>query len=374
MEREVEVLVLGGGPAGLAAAIALATQGRQVEVVERFRAPIDKPCGEGVMPAGIRALRDLGVDVEALAARDFRGIRYLDGDTTAEGRFSEGPGKGVRRLDLHDALVRRADTVGITLSWGVVVKGLAPRGDVGWVADTSHGPVSCRWLVGADGLGSHVRRWAGLEGRAARWRRYGVRRHYRLEPWTDMVEVYWARDCEAYITPIGDETVGVAMLWSGSRQGFDAHLRRFPELERRLDGVDTVSRDRGCGPFRQRCRRVTSGTLALVGDAAGYVDALTGEGLGLAFQHAAALARAVEVGRLGGYETAHRRINQVPEAMTRMTLLLARHPALRRRVIRALSRDSALFSRLLDVQNRSSSLWSDGLPAIARLGARSLLR
>ncbi|MEE2778534.1 MAG: NAD(P)/FAD-dependent oxidoreductase [Acidobacteriota bacterium] len=370
--RSVEVLVLGGGPAGLASAIAAVGEGFQVEVLERFHSPIDKPCGEGIMPAGLDALEGLGVAVQNLAGKDLRGIRYIDGDTRAEGWFGPRPGRGVRRLELHRELTTRAAAVGANVRWGVVVEGLSP-GVQGWVAETSEGPVDARWVIGADGLNSHVRRWAALEGPPARWRRFGVRRHYRLEPWCDLVEVYWSRSCEAYITPVAEDTVGVALLWSGSREGFDAHLRHFPELVERLAGAEVVSRDRGCGPFRQRVRRVASHGLALVGDAAGYVDALTGEGLGLAFQEAPALALSLRRRSLGSYIRAHRRICRVPDAITQLTLVLARHPALRRRIIRTLATDPRLFSRLLEVQNRDASLVADGVPALLRIGAKSLL-
>ncbi|MDX1384490.1 MAG: FAD-dependent monooxygenase [Thermoanaerobaculia bacterium] len=373
MIRETEVLILGGGPAGLAAAVATARSGLQVELLERFHPPIDKPCGEGLLPSGVAALARLGVDGSSLRGRELRGIRYLDAGVVAEGRFAAGRGRGVRRLELHRALAERAEAAGALLCWGVVVEGLAPRGRGRWVAETSEGPVSARWVIGADGLSSHVRRWAELDGPATRWRRFGVRRHYRIAPWSDLVEVYWAPGCEAYVTPVDEEMVGVAMLWSGSREGFDAHLARFPQLEARLAGAEVLSRDRGCGPFHQRTLRVARGSLALVGDASGYVDAITGEGLGLAFRQAEAVAEALRERDLGLYERRHRTINRTPELMTRLTLLLARHPALRRRAIRAMADDPRLFSRLLRVLDGDGRLVSTGVPALLRLGARCVV-
>jgi flavin-dependent dehydrogenase len=375
MTRRVHTLILGGGPAGLATALAARACGLEVEVIDRFHPPIDKPCGEGILPAGLAALEELGVEPESLGGREIRGVRYLDmrSGVVAEARFAARPGLGVRRTVLHDVLARRAAEAGARLSWGVFAEGLSSAGDGAWVVDTPDGPIEARWVVGADGLASHARRWAGLEARPSRRRRYGVRRHYRVAPWTDHVEVYWTDGCEAYVTPVADDLVGVAMLWGGSREGFDRHLAKFPALEQRLRGFATASRDRGCGPFEQRARSVVRGTLALVGDAAGYVDALTGEGLGLAFREAKALAQALAADDLSLYAAAHRRIVATPDRLTHATLLLTRHRELRRRVIRVLSRDPRLFARLLQAQNGEASFASGAVPTLVKLGVMASL-
>jgi menaquinone-9 beta-reductase len=376
MTRRVDTLVLGGGPAGLATALAARARGLEVEVLDRFHPPIDKPCGEGILPAGLAALEELGVAAAELGGREIRGVRYLDvgSGAVAEGRFRSRPGLGVRRTVLHDVLARRAEEAGARLSWGLFADGLSSAGGGDWVADTPDGPIEARWVVGADGLASHARRWAGLEARPSRRRRYGVRRHYRIAPWTDHVEVHWTDGCEAYVTPVADDLVGVAMLWGGSREGFDRHLAKFPALEQRLHGAATASRDRGCGPFEQRTTGVVRGTLALVGDAAGYVDALTGEGLGLAFRQAKALAGAIAAGDLPLYAAAHRRIVAAPDRLTRVTLLLTRHGELRRRVIGALGRDARLFARLLQAQNGEASFAVGAVPSLLKLGVLATLR
>lgn len=376
MTRRVETLILGGGPAGLATALAARARGLEVEVLDRFHPPIDKPCGEGILPAGLLALEELGVAVAELAGREIRGVRYLDvaSGATAEGRFPGQPGLGVRRTVLHEVLASHAAEAGARLSWGLFAEGLSSAEDGTWVVDTPEGPIEARWVVGADGLASHARRWASLEARPARRRRYGVRRHYRIAPWSDHVEVHWTDGCEAYVTPVSDQLVGVAMLWGGSREGFDRHLAKFPALEQRLRGKATASRDRGCGPFEQRATSVVRGTLALVGDAAGYVDALTGEGLGLAFRQANALASALAAGDLSLYAAAHRRIVGAPDRLTRATLLLTRHRGLRRRVIGVLARDPRLFARLLQAQSGESSFAKGAVPALAKLSVLASLR
>ncbi len=346
-----EVLVVGGGPAGLAAAIAGRRSGLEVTVVDRRSPPIDKACGEGLMPDGLEVLRRLGVELDADRMWPFHGIRYLDDGITAEGRFPGVSGAGVRRLDLHRALVRRAEQVGVDLRWQTRVDAIDDRR-----IETSAGTFVARWIVGADGLRSRLRARAGLDAAAPRrgeWQRFGVRRHYSREPWSDCVEVYWAEGCEAYVTPVAANEVGVAMLWSGRKAGFDRLLESFPRLAERLAGAEPRSKDRGCGPLRQRVRGVTRGRLALIGDAAGYVDAITGEGLSIAFHQAEALAAALAAGDLGSYARSCRRIVALPEAMTLLLLFVERRPALRRRVIRALAREPAVFSRLLAVHCRA---------------------
>lgn len=370
---ELMVLIVGGGPAGLVAAMEARRAGfERVRVVDRQHPPIDKACGEGMMPDGAARLAELGVEIDPGRSVPFRGIRYVDGELAAEGRFPAGsPGLGVRRTVLHQALVRRAAQEGVELVWGVKVTGLVldaagrPAG-----VESSEGPLSARWIVAADGLLSPLRRRAGLEPVAPRGperRRFGVRRHFRLAPWSDLVEVHWGDGVEAYVTPVAPEEVGVAMLWSGGAARFGQLLAAFPELARRLAGAPATSRTRGAGPLLQPVRRVVRGRLALVGDASGYVDAITGEGLSLAFHQARALARALASDDLSAYGRAHRRIGRLPDAVTRAVLALERRPGLRHRLLAVLAADPQLFGRLLGVHGRALPVARVGLPSALRL-------
>jgi menaquinone-9 beta-reductase len=365
-----DVLIVGGGPAGLATAITARLAGLSVLVVDRGRPPLDKACGEGLMPDAAARLAELGVRLPPGASYPFRGIRYVDGDLAAEGVFpGGGSGLGVRRLALHEALVRRAGEVGVELRWGMAVEGLAENGEVGVTTDGGGGVLAARWLVGADGLRSRVRRWARLDGPAqpAGSQRFGVRRHFALAPWCDLVEVHWGPGAEAYVTPVAPGQVGVAILWSGPARGFDDLLGRFPALAARLAGAEALSRDRGTGPLAQQVRGVVRGRLALVGDAAGYLDAITGEGMAVAFHQAAALGRALATGDLAPYAAAHRRIARLPDLMTGLVLGLERRPRLRRRALRALAADPALFSRLLGIHGRLLPPRDLGLDGALRL-------
>lgn len=352
-----EVVVVGGGPVGLATAIAAKRRGLDVLIVERRRPPIDKACGEGLMPDALARLVELGVDLPPGTYHPFYGIRWLDGEIVVEGRFArpsdpDAHGAGVRRLRLHDALARRAEEVGVRCVWETRVERIdLEEGRL----ETTGGDLKGDWIVGADGLRSRVRRAAMLDGKQipAEPKRFGVRRHFALRPWTDHVEVYWADDCEAYVTPTAADEVGTAILWSpGTRDrktGFDELLENFPALAERLRGAEATSRDRGCGPLRQRTRGVVRGRTALVGDAAGYVDAITGEGLAVGLHQAVDLAEALAAGDLQVYARRNRRIVAWPNGITRLLLQVERRPWLRRGVLRALARTPGLFSRILAV-------------------------
>jgi flavin-dependent dehydrogenase len=295
----------------------------------------------------------------------FRGIRYLDAGLTADGLFPGKGGLGVRRLTLHEALVARAQEVGVDLRWATRATGVTAEG-----VDTASGSLPGRLVVGADGLRSKVRTWAGLAGPPARQRRFGVRRHFVARPWSDFVEVYWGPECEAYVSPVGPELVGVAVLWSGDRAGFDDHFANFPVLADRLRDAPAASRDRGLGPLEQRVKGVVAGNVALVGDAAGYLDAITGEGLAVAFHESAALVEAVLSNDLGRYTAKWRQINRLPNAMTSLVLALERRPRLRRRALAALAAEPALFSRLLGIHARTLPPRALGLDGALRLAWR----
>ncbi|MEO1083577.1 MAG: FAD-dependent monooxygenase [Acidobacteriota bacterium] len=305
------------------------------------------------MPDGAEHLRRLGVALPP--HRPFRGIRYFDGALRIDGRFPGAPGLGLRRTRLHAALVEAAESADVDCRWGVRAEGLQNAGTARPTVLTSHGPMAARLVVGADGLHSKTRTWAGLAKPFRGRRRFGVRRHYGLAPWSDRVEVYWSDDAEAYVTPVGDDEIGVAILWSGRKAGFDALLAGFPDLEDKLRGAAHRSRDRGAGPLRQRVRSPLANRVALVGDAAGYVDAITGEGLSVALHQSAALLDAFTEDALPTYPRRARRVAFLPEALTHLLLAIEARPALRRRVMRALARDPALFEGFLAVHVRHCS-------------------
>lgn len=352
--------MIGGGPAGLATAIEAASRGAQVELYERRRPPFDKACGEGLMPDGLDRLHAMGIDLRDAPSRPLVGIRYLDaetGRTYVEGRFPR-PGAGIRRLVLHQALIQRAEELGVRLSWGSEVRHLEYEND--WEATLADGDiVRPDIMVLADGLRSKLAVQAGLRKPYTKLRgfRFGARRHYGAEPWSDHVEVYWAEGCEAYITPTGPRELGVAVLWDRRQvpprqAGFASLLERFPTLKRRLADAEPVSRVLGTGPLLQPVFSVEQNGLILSGDASGYVDAITGEGLSIAFHQAAALGEWVTTGAHGAYRERCAAIRRLPDNMTRLLLFLQRRPWLRRTAFRALGRRPGLFKEFLAVHSR----------------------
>jgi len=292
MRHDADVLVVGGGPVGLAAAIEARLAGMSVVVVEPRATPVDKACGEGLMPGALAALTRLGVDPEGHV---LTGIRYVSGDRVADHLFREGPGRGVRRTTLHGDLAVRAHELGVQVVAGRA--GVVHQDREGATAAGVRG----RWLLACDGLHSVVRRQVGLDaarGQTPPRRRYGVRRHFRVAPWSDLVEVHWGRTTEAYVTPVSDDLVGIALL-GPPRTDVDRTLAAMPVLRDRLAGAAVVGPTRGAGPLRQTTTGRTAGRVRLVGDASGYVDALTGEGLrvGFAQAHAAVATLGSDVAR-----------------------------------------------------------------------------
>ena len=343
-----DLIVVGGGPVGLATSIFAAGQGMRVTLLERGVLPMDKPCGEGIMPEGVRLMEAMGISVTR--SYPFHGIRYIDESVGAvEARFASGNGLGMRRLALSSAMVARAKHLGVRLQERTMVRDVRIE-HAGVSVDLGGERLRAPFLAAADGLHSRIRGDAGLDvtSRWSRFQRYGFRRHYRIRPWSRFVEIHWARGAEAYVTPVGEDEVGVALLWHERAPSYQAMLARFPTLDARLRGAPVTTSLKGAGPFRRGARRVQKGRLALVGDAAGYVDAITGEGVALGFRSAREVVRALSSGRgLAAYEGAYRRLRRRHVILTELALLLATHPWLRSRVIGALSRRPRIFSQLV---------------------------
>lgn len=330
-----DIFVVGGGPSGLAAAIAARLKGFDVVVVDAAQPPIDKACGEGLMPDSLKALRQLGVALDPEQSLAFRGIRFTGAGRSVAADFPRHCGIAVRRIRLHQLLIDRAEELGVKLLWRTHVTGFQD--------------VRARWIVGADGQNSRVRRWADLNAMRSESFRYGFRRHYRVRPWTDFMEVYWGPGCQMYITGIGPDEVCAAVLTRDPHQRVDAALALFPELARRFEGASTLSEERGALTVTRRLKRVYRGNTVLIGDASGSVDAITGEGMGLAFRQAIALADALVADNLELYQAAHRSLARRPAFMAQLMLTLDRFPRLRPFVLSAFAAKPVIFERLLAV-------------------------
>lgn len=368
--HSTDIFIAGGGPAGLATAILAAQRGLRVTVADHNGFPVDKACGEGLMPDTLTALKTLGVDLMRSDGIPFRGIRFRDVESlnSVEAAFGQSFGLGIRRTVLHARLGERAAELGVVLLWGsrVTLKG---DGRI-WCEGE---PVRSKWVIGADGEASPFRKWAALDGARHEHIRFAGRQHFQTTPWTDFVEVYWGRDCQITVAPIAAEELCVAVTSRTPKLRFSDALEQVPELSSRLRNLPGLGKLRGARAASRRLRRVYRDRLALVGDASGSVDPLTGEGIGLAFKQAAALVEAIIRNDLRAYQAAHDGIGRAPRLMSRFMLTMDAYPRFRRRALSIMASEPSLFSRLLQFNVGKLTLSKVGFGDALRFGWRMLV-
>ncbi len=405
---DADVVIAGGGLAGAATAIALARLGLSAVVVDKADFPRDKPCGEGLLPHGLSLLAELGIGdvVDECDGQPFRGILYRCHGVVARGDFAGGEsGRGLRRRMLDAAVRKRAEALGVQLVAGTVAA-VAVADEGGNITLSTGQVLRGRVVVGADGPRSVVRHGLGLDLGPPSQPRFALRQHFRLRPGTalpDRVEVHVGDHHEMYVTPVGGggsnagHVVGVAALCEkkimAAGDGPPAErlaslIARCPPLAERLDGAVADGPAQACGPLRVRSKAVWKGRAVLVGDAAGYIDAITGEGMSLALRTALSAAKAIRavvdgaglhvhadarfVDRcFAGYRDARMATFRDHAILTVGLVELARHPFFARRAIARLAKDPALFTRLLAVNNGTASLLSLGIVDALKLGIGS---
>jgi flavin-dependent dehydrogenase len=384
---DADVVVVGGGVAGATTARLLAEWGHRVVVLDRERFPRDKPCGEGVMPTGVRLLDRLGVLAKVPPAQRhaLRGVGFVvDGRDRVQGDFPDigggyDRGVGIKRLVLDHHLLEHARG-----HPGVEVHEGEPATDVRWPAGglaevrTPATLYRARLVVGADGARSLVRRRLGLELPRGGRQRYGMRAHFSFgdgRPLGDYVTVYRDPEAEAYTTPVSSSDLEVALLVerAGMRRfagrleaAYDDYLAGVPHLRAAVAGGRRSSAVLVCGPFDVWARSRVADRAVLVGDAGGYLDPITGEGISLALQGAHWAAEAIDAAlraddlsaaRLAPY---HRRVERSLRhymVLTRLILRLVRHGRLAALVARRLAGCPGLYSTLLAVNCGVRTFW-----------------
>ncbi|HEY7326143.1 MAG TPA: NAD(P)/FAD-dependent oxidoreductase [Gemmataceae bacterium] len=377
MAKRADVVIVGAGPAGLSAGIVLARNRLRVLICDPRPLPIDKACGEGVLPHGLAHLRELDVvgNLNVHESYPFRGIRFRTaGGASASACFAEGPGLGIRRLNLSRALAQTASNLNCLEIRQTRVLGFSASSN-GVEVELPGQRVSARLLIGADGLNSRIRRWAGLEGGFGRRRRFGTRQHFQTAPWSDHVEVFFGHNAEAYVTPCGADAVGVAFLWdkphaphTGGRALVDHLLSGFGQLQTRLRGVPTVSSPLSTGPLYRKVRGRCADGVLLLGDAGGYLDACTGEGISLALAQALCLERTLvpllqkcttspSKQRLQLFDSRCRDIMRPYVWGTSLLLFLNRHPRLLERFVKALAVNEDIMEHFFSALMGKASFW-----------------
>ena len=360
---DTDLFVVGGGPAGIAAALATRQRGFRTIVADVLHGPIDKACGEGLMPDSLAELNGLGVSLDGYRHGTFRSIRFVGRDTSVQADFPTGCGIGVRRTTLHAVLAEQAARAGVEFLWGARVDGIDSD-----AVHVSGRKIRSRWIIGADGQNSLVRSWAQLGAGREYERRIALRQHFRVAKAPEYVEIYWADDSQAYVTPVAEDEICVAIISKRRLGKFEEELQRIPALMAMLAHTQPTTTVRGGLSLSNRLDHVSRGNVALVGDASGCVDAITGEGLALSFRHALALAEALAKNDLPSYEVAHSRIASLPQFMRRAMLLMDKSSLLRRRTLAAFQERPALFERMLSVHVGMLPLMDFGAGALARFG------
>jgi geranylgeranyl reductase family protein len=390
-----EVVVAGGGPAGSAVACFLAQRGRDVLLLDAARFPRDKVCGESVSPGAWRLLDAMGAAgrVRSLSPHPLRGMRLVSPDGTAfrgEYRGQERLGFAVRRLALDEALLDTARDAGVEVREGVRVTGLVREG--GLVAGVlteaggEAGSSRARVTVGADGRRSLVARSLGLLREHPRMRRFAVRGYWEgVEALGDVGEMHVGGGGYCGVAPLSPTLANVAFVLDrremtpagGDLEAFyrDTLRRRWPRLFERLEGGRLAFAPRAIGPLALDSRAITAPGAVLVGDAAGFYDPFTGEGITLALRTAdlaaAALDRALgrrassPLPRLLAYERSHLAATRDKFRFNRLVQVAVGWPDAANALARRLARRPDLADRLV-------SIAGDFAPAREAFGPRFL--
>ncbi len=387
-----DVLIVGGGPLGCATALHLSSRGMRSTILEERAYPRDKVCGEGLLPHGVLELETLGLQREVLAAGvRFDGIAYQGAGGRVEGLFRgltrHDFGIGIRRLAL-DALfaeqVRKNPRIRLLRAKANAIK---VDGD-GVTVATDSAEHRSRALVGADGLHSFTRKALGLEKVSRKNPRYGARMHLQLpsnRAQPHLVEVHLGEGCELYITPVAEHVVNMAVLAGRDiTQTFRGDLaaglmdlvRRQESAAHWLQDAQIISEPALCGPLRQETTDVVANRALLVGDAAGFLDPLTGEGmsLGLMMARIAAetLAKGLQEDKLSAVDLrsyAERCRANTADVVQATELLLwwSRQPRLRKYFVRNLAKNPQVFEAILAVLAGATPLRGFGWANLRKL-------
>jgi flavin-dependent dehydrogenase len=365
LTSDYDLAIAGAGPAGAATALYAARAGMRVAVFDRATFPRDKICGEGLMPPGRAALAELGLtaQMEEAEAQDLLGVEFgMAGAPTYRVAFPRGPaialGLGVRRLRFDALLAERlADESDIAFHPATPVSRVAIKDGGDPALMTGLGEVRARHVVIADGLRSSLRQQLGWTVGPKRPHRYGVMAHWSVDreqdPW---IRITIGSGFEVYEAPVGARERLVGILCHRSRMNAfsgrlaDEYQSIAGELVPALARASRCSEVRATGPFNYRARTVARDGVFLVGDAAGFVDPISAEGLAAALTQAGAVVRALHTQwPEAAYRAAHRRLTRDPRRVSALLMRLAATPSRAARGIRAIDRRPQIMAAMLGV-------------------------
>lgn len=386
MTQSCDVLVVGGGPAGAATATHLARRGYHVVLADKARFPRDKVCGEAISPEAWTALREIDADhrVRDLAPWPLQGMRLRAPDgTTFSGRYADRAGFAVRRLSLDAALLEGARASGVEVFESTRVT--AAWGD-GSPASLQHDgggegiKMAARVVVAADGRGSGITSRLGLLRPTPNLRKFAVRGHWeQVSGLDELGEMHVGGEGYCGVAPLSASSANIAFVLdvaempaAGGRleDFYRATLRRWPDIERRLAHARLMAPPQATGPLAVEARRLVSGNVILVGDAAGFYDPFTGEGVTLALRSARLAAAAIDEHlrcrrSLTAYETRRWAATKDKFRFNRLLQQVVARPALANVIARKLARRPDAADTLVGIAG-------DFVPASAAFRLRSL--
>jgi 2-polyprenyl-6-methoxyphenol hydroxylase-like FAD-dependent oxidoreductase len=363
-----DVVIAGAGPAGATLAILLGRAGLTVELFDAHRFPREKPCGEGIMPAGVAVLDRLGL-LGAVGGHPLPAVRYHGFGRAAEAPFPARAGRTVvalaqRRLHLDHVLFAEARAT-------KTVRVFEEAPVEGAVVDERGRAIGLRvggdlrragLIVGADGSGSVVRRSLGLDRPTQAGGRVGVRMHFKLAaPGPDRLEIFVGRGHELYVAPLpGGELLLAALgphdaLAGGARAALARWCAEEPLLAAWLAGARDLTAPAGRAPVTRRARAGFAPGAVLLGDAAEARDPLTAGGIAHALVTAERLAGVVpyvlaEGDRwLARFDRERRRLLRPHGWLTRALVALIERPALARATLAGMRRAPRLMTTLLGI-------------------------